>query len=149
MISKKHRMIMYGVAIPLIFIAIVTYVAFPAEPPEQPIRRMYYTNAGRVLFDHQTHSSISGYGLACTDCHHLHQGEEIEPVSCSLCHPPIEKGAKIPESCFDCHTDASDFENPDTLKRSDAFHKQCIGCHDEYGKGPQSGPKNCSKCHVL
>ena len=149
MTSKKHRMIMYGIAIQLLLISIICYAAFPVQAPPEPIRIMYYTNAGRVLFDHQTHASVNGYALNCLDCHHLHGGEEIAPVACGTCHPGGKKVTKFPESCFDCHDDAAEIENPDILKRSDAYHQQCIGCHEQYGAGPGPGPKNCSKCHVL
>ncbi|MFZ1986874.1 MAG: cytochrome c3 family protein [Desulfatitalea sp.] len=149
MTSKKHRLIMYGVAVQLLLIAIVCYAAFPVPVPEEPIRLMYQTNAGKVLFDHQTHASVKGYSLACTDCHHPHGGEEIAPVSCGMCHPPRPEGSKIPESCLDCHSDEAEIEKPEIMKRSDAFHAQCIQCHEQYGKGPQSGADNCSKCHVL
>lgn len=149
MTSKKHRMIMYGVAIQLFLIAVVCYAAFPIKAPEEPIRIMYHTNAGKVLFDHQTHSAATGYGLACMDCHHEHGGEEIEPVACGLCHATSVPVKDFPEWCFDCHTDASEIENPDTIKRSKALHDQCMGCHEEYGEGPMKGSDNCSKCHVI
>lgn len=149
MTSKKHRLIMYGVAIQLLLIAIVCYAAFPIQTPNEPVRIVYHTNAGSVLFDHQRHASVDGYALDCEDCHHPHGDQEIDPVACGLCHPPRPAGATFPESCFDCHADAAEIENPDIMKRSDAFHKQCIQCHEEYGKGPQGGPQNCSKCHVL
>lgn len=149
MTSKKHRLIMYGVAIQLVLIAIVCYAAFPIETPREPIRLMYQTNAGKVLFDHQTHASVEGYALDCLDCHHLHFGEEIDPVACSLCHAAKGEEKEFPDMCFDCHGDASEFEEPYTLKRSDAFHQQCIQCHEQYGAGPRSGSENCSACHVL
>jgi hypothetical protein len=149
MISKKHRLIVYGVSVQLLLVAIVCYAAFPVRAPHEPLRLMYHTNAGKVLFDHQTHATVKGYALACNDCHHLHGDEEIEPVSCGMCHPPRPKGAAVPESCLECHEDAAEIENPKIMKRSDAFHKQCIGCHEQYGKGPQSGSEQCSKCHVL
>jgi hypothetical protein len=130
-------------------IAIVSYAAFPAPEPDEPIRIMYQTNAGRVLFDHKTHTSAQGYGLACTDCHHPHpEGEEIEAVSCSICHPPVPQDVKSPEFCTDCH-DVSEISDPEIMKRSDAYHEQCIGCHEQYGAGPQSGSENCGQCHVL
>jgi len=149
MTSKKHRMIVYGVAIQLLLIAIVCYAAFPIEKPPEPIRLMYQTNAGKVLFDHQTHATVNGYALDCMDCHHAHFGEEIEPVACGLCHSTGQKVSEYPQACFDCHGDASEIESPDILKRSDAFHQQCIQCHEQYGAGPASGADNCSKCHVL
>ena len=147
MTSKKHRMIMYGVAIQLLLIAIVCYAAFPIETPQEPIRLMYQTNAGKVLFDHQTHASINGYSLDCMDCHHAHFGEEIEPVSCGLCHAAKGEKSEFPKSCFECHGDASEIEDPDIMKRADAFHTQCIKCHEQYGSGPKSGSENCSACH--
>jgi hypothetical protein len=145
MITKKHRLIVYGVSVQLLLVAIVCYAAFPVSVPKEPLRLMYQTNAGKVLFDHQAHATVNGYSLACADCHHSHGDEEIEPVSCGMCHPPRPQGAKIPESCLD----AAEIEKPEIMKRSDAFHKQCIGCHEQYGKGPQSGADQCSKCHVL
>ena len=149
MTSNKHRMIMYAVAAMLLIVAVVSYAAFPKAAPEEPLRMVYPTNAGKVLFDHQAHATSRGYGLSCTDCHHLHFGEELEPVSCSLCHHPVRDGKVPPESCLDCHSDAAEFENPETLKRPDAFHTQCIGCHEQFGKGPPSGAEGCAKCHVL
>ncbi|MBT8340575.1 MAG: cytochrome c3 family protein [Desulfatitalea sp.] len=151
MTSKKHRLIIYGVAVQLLLVAIVCYAAFPVEKPEEPIRLMYQTKTGKVLFDHQTHAGVNGYALACLDCHHLHDGEEIEPVACGLCHLPKPKpeSATYPESCFDCHSDESELEDPNTPRRPDAFHKQCEQCHEQYGHGPGGGSDNCGKCHVL
>lgn len=148
MTSQKHRTIMYGVTILLLAVAIVGYAAFPVPTPEEPIRLMYHTNAGKVLFDHQTHASAGGFALSCTDCHHLHMGEEIEPVSCAMCHPPRPEGMTIPESCFDCHM-PDEIEDPMIMKRSEALHEQCMSCHEHYGKGPSFGPDECAKCHVM
>ena len=166
MTSKKHRIIMYGVAVHLLLIAIVCYAAFPAKPPEEPIRLMYHTNAGKVLFDHQTHSSPEGFGLDCSDCHHQHpEGEDMEPVACSVCHPPRPENKTIPESCLDCH-DASEIEKTEIIKGADALHQQCTQCHESYGRGPMhqgflsEGAKeankakpnpwvDCNKCHNM
>ena len=61
MTSKKHRLIVYGVAVQLLLIAIVCYAAFPVKTPEQPIRLMYQTNAGKVLFhDGERHHNRFG-----------------------------------------------------------------------------------------
>ena len=167
MTSKKHRWIIYGVAIQLLLLAIVCYAAFPVPTPEEPFRVMYQTNAGKVLFDHQTHASVDGFALDCVDCHHLHDGEELDPpVACGLCHLSKQDSAQknYPESCFDCHDDKSALEDPDTSSRADALHQQCTECHDEYGKGPlhkgflskeeqtrlKTEPNpwaDCSKCH--
>jgi len=155
-------MIMYGVAAQLLIVAIVCYAAFPVTPPEEPLRLIYQTNAGKVLFDHQAHATTKGSALACMDCHHAHGGEEIEPVSCGLCHPPRRAGSQFPEFCMDCHSDISEIENPETVNRADALHQQCTQCHEGFGKGPlhsnfvgnelKERPTdwvNCNKCHVL
>ena len=52
------------------------------------------------------------------------EDEEEEATSCGECHEP----------------DAEDM-----VKRSEAFHMQCKGCHEDDG----TGPINCSECHVL
>lgn len=148
MTSKKHRKIIYGVAIHLLVISVICYAAFPVKTPEQPIRLMYQTNAGKVLFDHQTHASVNGYGLDCSDCHHHPEDDDMALVGCVKCHPDAPEKGVSPEYCLECH-DSSEIEDVDILKRSDAFHKQCTQCHEEFGKGPQSGSQNCSKCHVL
>lgn len=149
MTSKKHRMVVYGVAIHLFIIAVVCYAAFPVQDPEEPVRIMYQTNAGKVLFDHKTHTSVPGYGLDCADCHHTHpEGEDFEPIACNMCHPPRAKNTEPPESCLDCH-DLSEIEAPEIMKRSDALHQQCAQCHEEFGAGPRYVSEDCSKCHVL
>jgi hypothetical protein len=149
MTSNMHRKIMYGVAAMLLVVAVISYAAFPLTPPEEPLRIVYQSAAGSVLFDHQTHATSKGYALSCTDCHHLHFDYEIEPVSCGLCHAPPRPGSVPPESCLDCHSDVAEFAEPDTLKRSDALHKQCIGCHEAFGKGPPGDAESCSQCHVM
>lgn len=148
MTSKTHRMIVYGVAVLLFFVAIVCYAAFPVQTPEEPIRLMYQTNAGKVLFDHQTHASEIGYGISCFDCHHHPPEEDDALVACGQCHLPKPEEGVYPESCLDCH-DESELEDSEYPKRSDAFHEQCIQCHEEFEQGPRSGSENCSQCHVL
>jgi hypothetical protein len=148
MTSKKLRKIVYGVAVLLLLIAIVCYAAFPIEAPEEPIRLMYQTNAGKVLFDHQTHTGGGGYGLDCFDCHHHTPDDEAGLISCGACHVPKPEEGVIPESCLECH-DESEVEDAEYPKRADAFHKQCMQCHEQYGKGPTSTSEDCGKCHVI
>ncbi len=148
MTSKKHRMIVYSVAIPLLFIAIVCYAAFPIEAPEEPIRLMYQTNAGKVLFDHQTHTGEKGYGLDCYDCHHHTPDDEAGLISCGACHVPNPEEGVIPEGCLECHEE-EEVEDSEYPKRSDAFHQQCMQCHEEFEKGPTSKSEDCGKCHVI
>ena len=158
-------MIVYGVAVQLLLIAIVCYAAFPVTPPDEPIRLMYNTNAGKVLFDHQIHSSADGYGLECFDCHHHPPDDEAALMACGKCHPSEPEEGVVPESCLECH-DASDVEDSEYPARAVALHSQCTNCHLGFGSGPihknslseaeqkmlEKEPNewvDCNKCHVL
>ncbi len=128
MFSKFELKQAYGLAICFMFVGVACYAAFPAKTPAEPVRLMFDVTAGKVLFDHKTHSADNGYGISCGDCHHtLAEDEYADAQSCSECHDP----------------DEGDEETP---KRADAFHQQCSGCHEGYGAGPLE--KECSACHV-
>jgi hypothetical protein len=124
--SKKEKTVAYVVAGILLLVAAVCYAAYPAKAPEQPIRLMLKNIAGNVLFDHKEHTSEKGYGLKCTECHHDMDKEGQKATPCGECHKAQEGEGMGP-------------------LRSDAFHKQCKGCHEDGGMGPV----NCSACHVL
>jgi len=109
MTSKNEQMLAFVLAAVLLIIGVVCYAAFPVKTPEEPVRLMFKTTAGSILFDHKTHTSDAGYAIACDDCHH--EGDE-------------------PTACGECHEADSD------VKRSDAFHKQCKDCHEDSGAGP-------------
>ena len=109
---------------------------------------MYQTNAGKVLFDHFTHSDVSGYGASCFDCHHHPVEDDAALIACGECHQAKAEDGSPPERCLDCH-DESEVADTAMISRPDAFHQQCIECHEQFGKGPASGSENCSKCHVL
>jgi hypothetical protein len=104
MTSKKHRMIVYGVAVQLLLIAIVCYAAFPVTAPEEPIRLMYHTNAGKVLFDHKTHTGEKGIGLDCFDCHHHPPDDESALIACGQCHLPARKRGLCPKAVWNAMT---------------------------------------------
>lgn len=129
MFSKIELRLAYGVAIWLLFVGVVCYAAFPAKTPSEPVRMMFEVAAGKVLFDHKTHHSVTGYGISCGDCHHtLEPDEYADAQSCSECHDPTEGDEEVP-------------------KRADAFHQQCAGCHEDFGAGPKE--KDCNACHVM
>ncbi len=130
MFSKIELKLAYGLAICLLLVAALCYAAFPAKTPDEPVRLMFEVTAGKVLFDHQTHTSEFGYGLSCKDCHHEleEDDDDMDAQLCGECHDP----------------DEGDEETP---KRADAFHQQCAGCHEEYDSGPLE--KECSTCHVM
>ena len=133
------------VAIGLFLAGFISYAAFPPQKPPVPIRIMFGGAAGNVLFSHQIHASDTGYGISCYDCHHHFPVEDISEVSgCGACHLHPERDAPDDHTCYDCH-EADEVEPEESPKRADAFHDQCIQCHQEYG----GGPVECGDCHVL
>jgi len=128
MFTKIELRLAYALAICLLVVGAICYAAFHEKAPEKPLRLQFKVAAGKVLFDHKTHFSESGYAISCGDCHHTLSEDEYEDAqSCTECHDP----------------DEGDEEQP---KRADAFHKQCGGCHAQFEAGPTEN--ECSKCHV-
>jgi len=121
MTSKNEQVLAFALGAVLLLVGIVCYAAFPQETPEEPVRLIFQTTAGKVLFDHKTHVADEGYGVACDDCHHEEQ-EDSKSCSGEDCHGPDSEP-----------------------KRSDALHTNCKGCHEDGG----AGPVECAKCHVL
>ncbi len=126
MTPQKELRLVYGLAIILLVVGVLSYAAFPAKAPEQPVRLMFKCLAGKVLFDHETHIAESGYGISCSDCHHNLEEDETDPQACGECHEPESQDEDMPS-------------------RSDAFHTQCIDCHKE----AEAGPDKCELCHVM
>jgi hypothetical protein len=124
---KREKIIAYCAAIVLFVVGMVCYAALPEKQPEEPVRIMFQSTGGKVLFTHNIHTSEDNYGFYCIDCHHYwDEDPDVKPVSCSECH-------------------MTESEEEDIPKRSDALHDQCMGCHeDNWG-----GPVECSGCHVL
>ena len=126
MTSKRELQVAYGMAIILFVAGVLSYAAFSHATPEQPLRQMFKTSAGKVLFDHKEHLAESGYALDCVDCHHNLEDDEEGDLNCGECHEPGPGDEDLPG-------------------RADAFHQQCIGCHED----ANAGPKGCNECHVL
>ena len=121
---QTEKVLAYVIAAVLFAIGVVCYAAFPEKKPEEPIRIMFKSTAGKVLFDHKQHTWEDGYGIDCLDCHHAWEEDSGEkPLSCTECHP---------------------VDSEDEIKRSDALHQQCIGCHEDDG----TAPTDCTQCHV-
>ncbi|MBW1667124.1 MAG: cytochrome c3 family protein [Deltaproteobacteria bacterium] len=120
--EKKQKKVAYTLLVILFVVGVVCYAAFPYRAPEEPVRILFKSTAGNVLFDHKQHASEEGYGFACTDCHH-----------------DLEEQGQKPTACTECHTAKS------KVTKEDAFHAQCRACHEEGG----SGPVKCSACHAL
>jgi len=144
---KEKKLACYFAGV-LLVVGAIAYAAFPVQTPEEPVRIMFKSISGNVLFDHKTHGSDIGYGIACKECHHHPQEEEMDLRPCRDCHQIPETGESVPEACFDCH-DAEEVEDSEIMKNRDAVHAQCWQCHDDFGSGPGSGTEQCSSCHVL
>jgi len=144
MAPNKELRLAYGLAVVLFVLGVLTYAAFPAKTPDVPVRLMFKVVAGKVLFDHKTHTSETGYGLSCQDCHHHPEDDESALRACGDCHNLPEEGPQFTEACAECH-ESDEIEDTEMVKRGDAFHSQCIGCHEEFG----AGAAECSECHVL
>jgi len=143
MTPKKELQMAYALAIILLVVGVLSYSAFSARAPEQPVRLMFKSAAGNVLFDHKTHTEESGYGISCEDCHH-HFEEEVDFRACGDCHILPENGEKMPQYCMDCH-EPDEIEDTEMIKKVDAFHLQCINCHTDF----EAGPEECQSCHIL
>ncbi len=94
--------------------------------------------------------------VKCQSCHEDMFDEGIK--GCASCHTTVdmrkelkEKGPKVFKvsekyaSCAVCHTD----QKMDELipGRMNAFHGQCITCHQEVEKGPYT-QEQCAQCHL-
>lgn len=157
--QKRYVPIAVIVAV-LLAIAAVGYTTGNPQP-DVPPRVLFDNSGGRVFFDHATHAE--GYGYDCADCHHDGVDEQ-RPVACSSCHPK-EFGPEFAKThktafpsdayCQRCHYEAPvegmpEDERPDPdllMTRADAFHGQCMGCHEAEDVGPY-GEDSCTSCHA-
>lgn len=144
MTSKKELQLAYGLVIVLFVVGVLSYAAFSAKTPDQPVRLMFKSVAGKVLFDHKTHTDDSGYGISCQDCHHHPEEDETDFRACGECHSLPPEGETLSMSCADCH-EPDEIEGTEMIKKGDAFHSQCIDCH----KANEAGPEECASCHVM
>jgi Zn finger protein HypA/HybF involved in hydrogenase expression len=144
MTRKTELKLAYIMAAALFAVAVCCYTVFSAQAPDTPVRVMYKTSAGKVLFDHKVHLEDAGYGISCQDCHHHPEDEEEDYRSCGACHGTEETMATLEVTCLECH-ESDEYDLEDMTMRKDAFHGQCIQCHVEYEKGPEE----CGSCHVL
>jgi hypothetical protein len=119
--------------IPFIFILIFTIigiVGYSIEKSKTPIRVLFKSKGGYVIFSHEAH--VRDYDLRkCQSCHHNIQ----PPASLDVWR------------CRDCHHEGSEYEN---ICEDKAPHIQCVGakcveCHTGMG----FDPKDCSFCHKL
>ncbi|WP_231856603.1 cytochrome c3 family protein [Pseudodesulfovibrio piezophilus] len=81
---------------------------------------------------------------SCANCHE--DMFETGLSSCKSCHVQVDmtKYEGDYTSCNSCHeAEAREL----VLPRMNAFHDQCLSCHEKEGAGPY-GPDDCNKCHI-
>lgn len=79
----------------------------------------------------------------CEGCHVDMYEAKLE--GCHECHevlPGKVEGAQ--PACNSCHYDTDEIP---LASRMDAYHGQCMGCHEESDKGP-FGDESCKSCHT-
>lgn len=151
MTPKKELQVATWLAAILLVVSVICYAAAPVKAPDEPVRTMFKVVAGNVLFDHETHRSEAGYGLACFDCHHHPEDPDDEKealVACGECHQLPKEGEMFPQRCSECH-EPEDIEDTEITKRSDAFHAQCEECHKDSDIGPVKDDDRCQWCHFM
>ncbi len=131
-ILMKHRHLIFS----LILVAVLaTSVAWSKEEKVQEgvmdlkSREFGKLHEQPVRFDHSLHENI----FRCRVCHHdfnvFSDRNNGKGSKCSICHKKqLKKDIPVPLLM--------------------AFHKQCIGCHENYiSWGRKSGPLMCGLCH--
>ncbi len=98
-------------------------------------------------------------GVACTNCHTVHEPKAVQPDACNACHKPIKaqllrsshhpiREGKI--QCTDCHNPHGTVA--DKLISASTVNEKCYTCHAEK-RGPflwEHIPaiENCLTCHT-
>jgi DmsE family decaheme c-type cytochrome len=129
-----------------------------------------HEDAGRFHWPGSTHNIE---GVACIDCHSVHQADdpvltlETQPQVCYTCHAeqraqflrqsrhPVQASSNAYShagllACTDCHNPHGS-DGPGQLKRS-TINESCYDCHAEK-RGPflwehQPAREDCSNCHT-
>ncbi len=160
MTLKKELKLAYCLAIILLVVGVISYAAFPAKAPEEPVRIMYKIVAGKVLFEHKIHASELGNALACIDCHHHYEDEESEilegeesepaereePATAEEAEPALVTGDNpIYRLCGVCHL---------PVIEDQALPQSCLECHEpdeiedtEMPKRSDAFHLRCDECH--
>ncbi len=147
--------------------AAVADAAYPQRP--EAYRNFYlldsdFLNANSddyepVAFAHRIHDNLTGGD--CGVCHHRYAwdeddrvGESIKAIHdmievplggpCSACHDDLAD--RPPQSCKRCHAGPNEVDDPARLGLKGAYHRQCIGCHEQHME-PAPAPTECSSCH--
>ena len=126
---------------------------------ESPVVNTTSDFYGPVRFSHRSHDSFTGGD--CSICHHRvsfdasdRVGEDLGELHdmmdirlgrpCTSCHGDFEDNS--PQSCGRCHGLANGPDDPARPGLKGAFHRQCIGCHEQH-PGAENAPTACDSCH--
>jgi hypothetical protein len=139
MTTKKELQLAYALAGILLVVGILSYItASFGEPPIPPLRVMYTTVAGNVLFDHKAHFSPGDYSISCQDCHHDSRTYEDYIAGSG-------GNQSVSEAGMD-KTDVDETEHVEMFENGDEAHELCCSCHEQYEAGPVKD--DCKGCHV-
>jgi hypothetical protein len=92
---------------------------------DSPILQKEENDYEPVRFMHKKHAAVVG---DCLKCHH---------------YRPEDPSASETERCSACHQESFKPEVPGRVGLKAAYHRQCMGCHKEWDKGPVG----CTDCH--
>ena len=121
--NNKERLLALCLMAALFLVGAVCYASYnPGEPNR--ILLDFNGGGGKIMFEHLQHSD--DFDVACVDCHHTAEDELSEMQKCGDCHlAKMPKDSAVPA-------------------RKDAFHGNCLGCHEEMGLELE-----CVDCHAL
>ena len=123
---NKKFMALAGIAIIVVFVAILFQAAYAQKKPAEPLMlKLDEAKFPPVPFSHSLHT-------------------EKAKVDCAVCHHK-DKNPKEPGGCMPCH-DRNEVKNG-APPIKDAYHKNCIDCHKESVARKVNAPTKCNECH--
>lgn len=137
MSSKKKTLILSG------FFSLFVLFALSVVSAETDSSEPVIKQRPSVAFTHDDHMG----SYECLDCHHRYEDGEnvldedeltdVEPDEIIMLNLPQEELSGI--KCASCHN-----KDNKIMKSREAFHRQCIGCHEKESVGPVL----CGECHL-
>jgi len=125
-------------------------------PPAEPLRFVYETKTGPVVFDHKLHAD--GDAGECSRCHHLGTvlGLENDNGLVEFDHTAHGLSEEIGLKCSDCHHLAQLLPYPSSEGRvifdhtthstSEDYDLSCDDCHHD--RDENSPIRSCGACHA-
>ena len=123
---NKRFMALAGLAVIVVFVAILFQVAYAQKKPPEPLMlKLDGAKFPAVPFSHSLHT-------------------EKAKADCVVCHHK-DKNPKEPGGCMPCHDRNEVKDGAPPIK--DAYHKNCIDCHKEFVAKKVNAPTKCNECH--